>query len=167
MDYSNEYNPQNDGVLLFDSNKLQTSNETAEAFKKINMVLQNRPKSIIVELNTFRKYVPSIIKYAIQQTNIAHAAVRQNDRFVNVEEEKKHKRWTENEDKLLIDLVCEEKESMMSIATIFGRSVTAIKARLTYLVGVKRLSQQIAGKFIGTVNGEESEVQLEGTLYKG
>ena len=166
MEYSKDYDPKDDGVLLFDSDKLCSRGSTNEAFRALNMVICNRPKSIVVEVNTFRKYVPIILRSIIQMNELKKASCTQAERVTTDNNDKKYQRWTENEDKLLIDLVCDGKLSMLQLSTTMGRTVPAIKTRLSYLVGVKRLSQKIAGKFIGTANGEDAELQLEGTLYK-
>ena len=159
MDYPKDYKRTDDDVLMYrcDNN---------EAAYKLSTIIQNRPKSIVVELNTYRKYVPQLIKALIDATMVMNASVKQSERYANPKAEKDHKRWTENEDKMLIDMVCYKDCSMMEIATTFGRTVSAIQTRLTYLVGVKRLSQQIAGKFIGKINGEQTEADLVGTVYK-
>lgn len=167
MDLPKDYNPANDGILCFDISKMTLKETSNEALSKIMSVIRNRPKSIVVELNTYRKYVPVLIKTAFEMQETRNAAIKQIDRFSDDCADKKYKRWTDTEDLMLIDLVCRGDDSIMGVATTMGRTVSAIKTRLSYLVGVKRLSQQVAGKFIGTANGEEFQADLVGTIYKG
>lgn len=124
----------------------------------IDMVHSNF-KGKIDELETYRSVIPLLIDYInILETSYMYIA----DPKYN-----KNKRWSKEEDEYLIESVCEDDAVPLPVlASGLGRTAQSIKQRISYLVGVKRLSQQIAGKFIGTVNGEESEVQLEGTLYK-
>lgn len=166
MDYAKEYDPKTDGVLLFDSEKTLNKSQINEAFVRLNSVIENRPKSIVVEVNAFRKNVPILLKALVQINELKKAACLQAHRVTTDNNDKKYQRWTENEDKLLIDLVCDESISMLELSTTMGRTVPAIKTRLSHLVGVKRISQKIAGRFIGKADGEEIDSELVGIIYK-
>lgn len=76
--------------------------------------------------------------------------------------------WIEinDSDDLLISAVCSGNFTPLSLAAAFGRSPSAISSHLSYLVGVKRVSQSIAGRFIGQMNGEEVNADIVGTIYK-
>lgn len=164
---SEDYNPLNDGIAMCNISKLQSKGESYEAVKKISEVLQNRPKSIIEELKIFRTYTRKLLRYIEEREKLLEWALKQNERFENDCDDKKYQRWTNEEDEMLIELVCDETKSLLELSTIMGRTVPAIKTRITKLVGVKRISQNIAGRFFGTIDGEEKEVNLNGTLYKG
>lgn len=100
---------------------------------------------------------------------VAEAEVRAENKIQRICDQtaqRSNKRWTERVDNLLIDLVCEEKLSAIQIAAILGRSTSAIKTRLSDLVGIKRLSSEIVGKFIGTLNGANIEGNIKGQLMK-
>lgn len=118
----------------------------------------------INELIVYRENVPTLIQFIadIAKYNFGLEFVNGLATMPNVN---KNRRWSKTDDELLIDLVCNDME-IKNISSVFHRSPTAIAARISHLVGVKRLSQKVAGKFIGTADGEEAEFQLEGTLYK-
>lgn len=78
----------------------------------------------------------------------------------------KNKRWSELEESLLIELVC-SGATMTDIAVQFGRTPQAISTKVSQLVGVSKLSEEIAGHFIGTLNGAEINGNIAGTLNKG
>lgn len=75
------------------------------------------------------------------------------------------KRWREEDDETLIDLVCEGKSDVF-IANCLGRSVSACKSRVSYLVGIEKMSEKTAGYFIGMLSGEEVNGLIEGQVYK-
>lgn len=76
-----------------------------------------------------------------------------------------HKRWGSADDELLIELVC-DGESDVFISNCLGRSVSACKSRVTYLVGIKRISERAAGYFVGTLSGKEISGHIDGRIYK-
>ena len=161
------YDPMDDGIALVNTNlPYQTKGETNEALIKVLSVIQNRPKSIIVEVNTYRKYIPKLINYIKERDKLLDFAIKQIERYENDCDDKRFKRWTPEEEEMLINLVCDENYSMLQISTMMGRTVPSIKTKISNLVGVKRLSQKIAGRFIGTMNGENIETNLNGIIYK-
>lgn len=136
-----------------------------EAAQKLDKVICY-PQDVLSELKIYRKYVPELLK---DYTRV----IRSNNEFVKVmkrqrtdSEEKKYKRWTDAEDNELIELVCDPDLSILDISVTMGRTVPAIKTRVSKLVGLKRLSQEIAGRFIGTINGNHAECVIDGTIYK-
>lgn len=160
------YDPRKDDILLWNPKLMSDPKACNAAVIALLKLQREKPKSIVVELNMYRKHVPKLLELYFQKYDIAHACVKETERFHSDCEDKKYKRWTDEEDNVLIDLVCEEEKSPMEIALCLGRSVSAIKTRVSVLVGKKRLSQKIAGKFIGTINGEETETSIDGIVYK-
>lgn len=161
------YNPREDDILLWNV----TNNPRAKEGKNSAMALwkqihQNKFGNVVQEVRFYRKHIPNVLELVFLLTDGIAAANKANERFLNDSEDKKYRRWTDQEDKLLIDLVCAGDKSILEISTTLGRSVPAIKTRLSNLVGVKRISQKVAGKFIGTINGEETETSIDGIVYK-
>ena len=140
--------------------------ELVNAAQRLALVSSQRPKSIVEEVRIYRKYVPIMIKAYCAQSEGMKKAAMQIDRFGDVEYDRGNKRWSKEEDETLINLVCEGKDTIHKISTILGRSPGAIQSHISYLVGRKRLTQEVAGKFIGTINGESTEAQICGTIYK-
>lgn len=126
--------------------------------------IQKTHKGNINELMSYRENVPVLINYICDLMKTLHGY-----KFMSIwnttPDVNNHKRWSKSDENLLIDLVC-KGDSIRTIATIFHRSPSAIQTKITSLVGVKRLSQQVAGKFIGTANGADFNAELVGTIYK-
>lgn len=80
--------------------------------------------------------------------------------------ERSRKRWTEEEDNLLIEMAVADGTTTVELARVFGRTPGAIQSRITYLVGIERLSSKVAGRFIGTIDGEQAEVEIDGIVSK-
>ena len=140
--------------------------ELLNAAGKLMLTVSQRPKSIVEEVRIYRKYVPIMIKAYCTQSEGMKKAAMQIDRLADVEYDRGNKRWSKEEDEMLINLVCEGKENIHKISTILGRSPGAIQSHISFLVGRKRLTQEVAGKFIGTINGESTEAEICGTVYK-
>lgn len=138
-----------------------------KAFKELLDVTVHTPLSSYIELKKYRQYVPVLLVEIAEHTNEMLNMIEYYKRIDTdcKESGKYHKRWTKNEDEWLIEAVCHD-EKLFKIAAALGRTPSAVQTRITYLVGVKRLSQQVAGKFIGTANGEEFKAALVGTIYK-
>ena len=149
----------------------------ADRITGINNVVDNRIRSQLMNLCTtpkgsafhqlqqFRKLVPELLKAYSELVEVAGASVKQLERACAKSEQNKNRRWTEEEDHWLIDMVVQDTPAI-EIATTMGRSVTAIKSRVSKLVGLQRISQNIAGKFFGTINGEKISGIIEGTVQK-
>jgi len=144
----------------------QTHAKWVYAAQQVFKALNERPKSIVVELNVYRKYCPIVIDQLIHLTEVNKAAVKEADRVYNKINTQSHKRWTKEQDLALIDYVCQDGVNMAQVAAAFGRTPEAIKSRITYLVGVKKLSQAIAGRFIGTIDGIKTDAQIDGVVLK-
>lgn len=155
-----------DGLLFGNMHTAIVQNQKfIDAFGKLYKNVSNPPSNSYIELTNYRKLVPVILQYVESLAADNDRYVKMLNRFADDSKEKSHKRWTEQEDNLLIEMVCKD-ESMPILSAALGRTVPAIKTRLTYLVGVKRLSQKVVGKFIGEINGEQTEASLAGTIYK-
>lgn len=142
------------------------------AWVKAEEALVNLDKAVasssnmLEELKIYRKYVPELIKDYRRMIKINRNLLRMAKRLRTDSEAKKYKRWTNVEDNELIELVCNQDLTILDVSLTMGRTVPAIKTRVSKLVGLKRLSQEVAGKFIGNINGNHTECVLEGTLYK-
>ena len=143
-----------------------TNDELGNAARQLTHICTKRPKSIVVEVNIFRKYVPILIAGYIKQSEGFRKACMQINRCTEIEYDRSNKHWTKEEDETLIELVCEGKDNIHQLSTIFGRSPGAIKTHISDLVGRRRLTQEVAGRFIGTINGETSEAVICGTVHK-
>lgn len=64
------------------------------------------------------------------------------------------KRWTDDDDEALIELSCQDDTNMITLARSLNRTPAAISSRLTYLVGIRRLSRQVVGHLTGYLDGE-------------
>ena len=140
--------------------------EMIEAFQQLAKVSTNRPKSIVIEVNIYRRYVPMMIRAYCKQSELNKKAVMEVERCTDINYDRGNKRWTPEEDETLINLVCEGEYNIHKLSTMIGRSPGAIQSHISYLVGRKRLSQEVAGKFIGKINGEETQADIVGTIYK-
>lgn len=80
----------------------------------------------------------------------------------------KRRRWTDDEDEALIELAGSvDVPDTISLAMTFNRTPAAIMSRINYLVGRKRLTQHVAGRITGYVDGVPVEdVFIDGEVKR-
>lgn len=159
-----------DGILMSsDPFKEAGFNGEAECKKMIDKIIQLEkcPKGpAIIQLREWRKVGAQMIKFINMQHDLISATETMTQRLNDKAGQRNHKRWTPEEDELLISAACRDDMSIIDMSATFGRSPSAIKTRLSYLVGIKRVSSEVAGKFIGTLNGASIEGNIRGQLIK-
>ena len=166
LKHSRQWSDKDIGIYSAKDIPPETVGVVTDALFRLMKVIQNKPKSMIVELNVFRKYVPVLIKAYCINSDVTKKALKQVDRTLGAGMTNANKRWTDVEDNALIEMACKPNATMASLSTTFGRTPVAISARITTLVGRKRLSQEIAGRFVGYIDGVRSESTIMGTVYK-
>ena len=140
--------------------------EWLDAGVQLMKLICHRPKSIIAELSLYRKYVPILLKQMDTLTEANKKSAMQIERNSKIEYDRSGKRWSKDEDESLINLVCDGNVNIHELCTAFGRSPGAIKTHISELVGVKRLTLEVAGRFVGIIDGQSAESEIKGTLYK-
>ena len=162
MEYYTKTTPD---AILFDTSDFVLKEEGGEAVARLQQIT-TESRGAGKDLALYRKYVPKLIKLFLQQQALIDGYQKTYDRYLTDSEEHKYKRWSKDEDELLIEMVCGNEKSLLEISTTLGRTPGAIKTRLSNLVGMKRISQKIAGRFIGIVNGDQKDCNINGIIYK-
>ena len=144
----------------------ETQDELVKTCNKINELLKHPKGSAIKQLIEWRKIGLGMVKILKANHEIVQGSAEIVNRINDSVAKKSNQRWTQEEDEKLIEAVCSGKFTIVEISCSFGRSPTAIKTRVSHLVGVSRISQEIAGKFIGTLNGACIEGNIRGKLQK-
>lgn len=172
MENENNYNPLDRNIYMWNSDlvyeKLGLNGKYGlKRFEKeINELLDNPKMSPYIQLQKWRKLGKQMYEMIKIRDDLVNASYDQLKRISDSTATNANKRWTKEDDEMLIDLVCGEKYSLIEIASIFGRSTTAISTRISYLVGINRISKEIAGKFEGLLNGEKVQGDIKGTITK-
>ena len=154
-------------ILLHKTKEMQNCGNT-DAYRivaKIAELSSQPPKNAFAQIREWRKLGEKMILYITEVSKQVEIFERTTNRYESEADNRKNQRWTPQEDELLIEMVCADRHPF-EISSTLGRTVPSIKTRVSKLVGLKRISQEIAGKFIGTFNGIEMEGDIEGTLYK-
>lgn len=156
-----------DGVFYADIQDAHKAlSEIQETIQEINRLMTKAKGPAIYQLREWKKVGKKMIELLKMQHELISATEDTIQRLDKKSNERAHKKWTNKEDETLIELACRENIKIIDMMTALGRSPMAIKNRLSYLVGVKRVSQEIAGKFIGTLNGANIEGDIRGKLQK-
>lgn len=154
------------GVIQFDASEMTLNHRGGTALVELQKVINERPQ-VMKELAAYRKWVPVLIDFVKSQDALIKGQEKTFERYSMKQEENRHKRWSKEEDLVLIDEVCEGNASILELSTMMGRSPASIKTRLSYLVGIKRISQEVAGRFVGTLDGRDVAGNINGIITKG
>lgn len=138
--------------------------EAQRAISELIKLSHEKP-NVSKELLTYRKYVPVLLRYCEFLDKFSNVTVKTMQRIESDCEERKYERWTEEEDAALIELICSDR-TIIEVSAALGRTVASIKTRVSKLVGIRRISQDVAGRFVGTADGQIVDLQINGTLYK-
>ena len=148
-----------DDVLDFLLETAETKKAAGVAFHLLAEPIPNAYKYI----QALRSLVFDLVQRMLTIEILHKAEMEELEQLNNGVEKNKGKRWTAEQDELLIEHASQEN-NIYGLAQIFGRSPSAIQSRLTYLVGIKRVSKQVAGKFVGIFNGVETSGHINGTV---
>lgn len=163
----NNIDPMDKGMLLVNYDAEKKKFEGAgEAIKKLNMLCHQPKGTAFSQLQQFRKLTPIIINYILFLQKLNDGYSETYDRMVEKMKANNRKKWTSEEDELLVEIVARGEQSISEVALIFGRTPGAISTRVSYLVGIKKVSEEIAGRFTGYLDGRHVEGIINGTVRK-
>jgi hypothetical protein len=155
-----------------DHDKLQdalgdsTATEVVRMLSKAIGAKGQKGCSTAEQLRIFKKYTPKAIALIYALTEAQDGLLKETARVFDEAQENSGKRWHKDEDEYLIELATMPGSTMMNMAATLGRTPGAIQSRLSQLVGIGKISQEIAGRFIGTLNGEHVVGVIDGELTK-
>ena len=118
------------------------------------------------QIKLFRNLLRRAGTQIVIQNDLIDKLLLENDRVTDGIGERGRKRWTQQDDELLIEMAAQEDVTIIDLSKQFGRTPGAIQSRISRLVGIKKLSAEIAGRFIGTLNGEFVEGNIDGIVRK-
>ena len=124
-----------------------------EALDRVMRVIENPRGNVRWQVTTFRKYVPELVKYAEEALRRALEYYQIAKETAGADHENAGKRWTQAQDVLLIEAVS-QGANQIQVSQMLGRSPSACVARVSYLVGINRISKKVAGEFTGWVGSE-------------
>lgn len=118
------------------------------------------------QIRIFKKYVPKLIGLYKSCHEALCASAKNEARLYDSTAERSGKRWQSDEDELLVELASRDEMSMTEMSVTMGRTPGAIQSRLSQLVGIGKVSQSVAGRFIGTIDGEHVHGYIQGDVSK-
>lgn len=143
-----------------------SSYKAGKIVMKVTELQSNPQGNAFIQLKEWKKLGDEIISYFYAYGMIMDKVSTSYSEFENATARNSNARWTKEEDEILIEMVCKQDGTIYELASTFGRTIPAIKTRVSKLVGLKRLSAEVAGQFIGTLDGEVVEGKINGTVYK-
>ena len=165
------YDPMENGINMINVNEkmrkmgIRHLSEMNKIYNEAKDLIECPQGNPYQQLLKYKKILPKLVKRLESDMEDYDLLLRELERLKAVKYENANKRWDKEDDEMLIDMIC-NNVPIYNISTTFGRSPSAISTRVSYLVGINRLSQDIAGKFIGTINGEEINGDIKGVLEK-
>ena len=147
-------------------NDKELKKEIKTALIKLYECCQSAGGNMAKKYKTYDRYVPVLLKMYFEKQELLDKLSKQIERYEKTAAARKYARWTDEEDNALVEMVVQDDVGIHELSAAFGRSPASISTRLSKLVGIGRISQDIAGKFVGIFNGEEVSGQICGTLTK-
>lgn len=147
-------------VLIKNLDKLY---EGRDALAKVHHLLSNPPKSAHKEITEYRKLCRQLVEYQFYYQTLIETLGEEVDRVISGQSCRGGKRWSDDEDEILIDSASRDMP-ISRISIMLGRTPAAIQTRLSYLVGIKRVSAKVAGRFVGWFNGDQVEGDIDGVV---
>ena len=135
-------------------------------YQKIFKMLNGSKMNAFQEIKEWRKIGKQMMAYMETASKGFKNVAKENKRLRDITPERTGKKWTKEEDEILIEMLCDDDTNLIEIATTLGRSVSAISTRCSVLVGIERTKQNISGKFIGKLNGLVVDGTIDGILTK-
>lgn len=126
-----------------------------------------RPRSTFMQIKLMRELLYRAGAFLILQRKLIDDMIVERNRLTENVGERGRKRWTQQDDELLIEMASQDDTTIIDLSRQFGRTPGAIQSRISKLVGIKKMSVEVAGRFIGTLNGEFVEGNIDGTVSKG
>lgn len=164
-----EWIKENKTALIHSSEVMEcASNKAYKIVMRVSKLQQNPGGNAYIQLKEWKKLGDEIIKYFYTYGMVMQKSATVNQEIAEGVARNNNSRWTKEEDERLIEIVCSHRDDWapFEIAASFGRSIPAIKSRVSKLVGLNRVSQEVAGHFFGTIDGIEMSGSIDGTVYK-
>lgn len=133
---------------------------------KIRDMLNEPKKNPIQELKEWRKIGKNMLVYMKMQAKLNKNMLKQQQRLVTMKSDRSGKKWTPEEDEVLIELICDDEFTLLDVSKTLGRSISAIQTRCSFLTGVENTKKKIQGKFQGKLNGLVIDGTIDGLLIK-
>lgn len=169
----NKFKPENlpDDVTLYSTDELSKMGlnagpEVLAALRQLTHMQSTPSGNPFSDLKAYRACVPLLINWALANQSLYRDAEKAVDRMQEGAGSRSNKRWTPEEDEALIEMAASGRQNLLELSVTFGRTPNAVTSRITYLVGIRRLSQEIAGHLTGYINGEPVEGEVVGVVTK-
>ena len=160
------FNPLEHGLHIYKESDIPADYyDVSKLLCKIDQLIYNPKKNAYLQLLQWKKIGKAASELLVFQQEMIKNWAEESEQWKAGKARNNRKRWSAGEDELLIEYVS-KNVSIHEISKIFGRTPAAISTRVSELVGINKLSQEIAGKFIGKLNGMDIEAHIDGTLIK-
>jgi hypothetical protein len=153
------------GVNLWDIEDLECLTRDREvAIREVLSLNATHGGNIHQRLTRYRKYTEIMISLLVTQTELIESLLMNQEHLLRGKASQSGRRWTQEQDEALIERACQPESSMMTLALTFNRTPGAIASRLTYLVGVSKVSRHVVGRITGYLDGVQVDGAFDGEI---
>lgn len=156
-----------DDFIEYVEDKFGDINGLRKALLTIRKITTEPRGNIAKQLKELKQAAKVVADGYLYEQELLNSVIKENERLTQCVD-RGRKRWSKEEDEYLIEMVTRDsfnpENGFIELAGMFGRTPGAIQSRITYLVGIKRISQNVAGRFEGKINGEEMSGYIDGVL---
>lgn len=163
-----DYDPMSNHIIAVNDEEIKghTASQRKSKMVEIMNLVQQPSGTPFIQLKKWRELGKWMLEDLKVQNKIHEGYIETVNRISEKIDANANKRWTAEEDEMLIEFVTDEEITPLEVATILGRTPAAINARVSKLVGINRIDQKVAGHFLGYINGEKTEGSIEGIVSR-
>lgn len=153
-----------EGINVFRTSEVMTWGEWQPSFDALQKLNSGHDKrNVFQKLKAYREHSQRLMKRLLEIEAILESFKAENRMLRGDTGSRHHKRWTPQEDEALIELAV-GGASQIELATCMNRTPGSVGSRLTYLVGIRKISREVVGRIIGYLDGEPVDGFFEGSL---
>jgi hypothetical protein len=138
--------------------------EVDEAYGQIMALNAGHGGNVAQRLRAYRKWTEVLIGHVLALSKLNEDLCAERQQLMTGKGDQAGRRWTDEQDAALVELACEPDASMIKMALTMCRTPGAVASRLTYLVGVSKVSRHVVGRITGYLDGEPVSGVFDGEV---
>ena len=138
--------------------------EVDDAYGQIMSLNAGHGGNVAQRLRGYRKWSEVLIGHVLALSQLVDDLIAEQEHLTTGKGDQSGRRWTDEQDAALVEMACEPDASMIKIALTMCRTPGAVASRLSYLVGVSKVSRHVVGRITGFLDGEPVSGVFDGEV---
>lgn len=143
------------GMHMYRASDIESvMSEVEDAYGKIMALNAGHGGNVAQRLRGYRKWTEVLIGHVLALSQLNADLIAEQEHLRTGKGDQSGRRWTDEQDEALVEMACDPDASMIKIALTMCRTPGAVASRLSYLVGVSKVSRHVVGRITGYLDGE-------------